>query len=248
MRPQSFVAGARGGAPSRSTACSKQTVAPTPANPGLYETGRAVSKWVAVLSVAVGLAAVAGAQEPAWSDDRLASVDAHATTECFLPRLSSTRTFIEVRLLAYKFAGTPFALHGGAFDGTAAVDAGDPRNDVVDTEWVPASWSSSSGILWGRDYAPDAVFEGIVRLLDNRNARVNAYTLSFAPLTPRLVIHKLRSHTGDAWHLLSKNGVIAGVPVVGGVQRFDRIYCSQGMFFLDDAFDARGFIPAKYLR
>ena len=73
MRPQSFVAGARGGAPSRSTACSKQTVAPTPANPGLYETGRTVSKWVAVLSVAVCMAATAPAmaQEPEFSPEEI---------------------------------------------------------------------------------------------------------------------------------------------------------------------------------
>ena len=60
-------------------------------------------------------------------------------------------------------------IHGGDFRLSAAVERSDPRFTLsVDTSWVAATWSSPSGILWGRDYEPNEVFEGITRLLDNR--------------------------------------------------------------------------------
>lgn len=140
-------------------------------------------------------------------------------------------------------------LQNGDFVAAGIVDADDPRDHVADTDWVAASWSSPSGILWGRDYAPDTVFEGITRLLDNRQARINAYTLSFASLTPRMVIHALiHQGTDDLWLMLSLNGVIVGIPGVDQGSRIGWPLCAAGLFFLDDAFDARGFIPDKYLR
>lgn len=145
--------------------------------------------------------------------------------------------------------GVRFTLHGGDFAAFAAVDAEDPRDGIVDTDWVSASWSSPSGILWGRDYAPDNVFEGIVRLLDNRQARINAYTLSFAPLTPRLIVHAIgHASTEDTWVLLTVNGVAVGFPWAGAEEELGWPLCADGVFFVGDAFDARGFIPNKYLQ
>ena len=172
-------------------------------------------------------------------------VSEEATSRCSVNNVGAAANLLEANPTPEVFQ----TLQNGDFTAAAMVDADDPRNHVADTDWVAASWSSPSGILWGRDYAPDAVFEGVTRLLDNRQARINAYTLSFASLTPRLVIHGLiHQGTEDLWLMLSVNGVIVGIPATDQGDRIGWPLCASGLFFIDDAFDARGFIPNKYLR
>ena len=105
----------------------------------------------------------------------------------------------------------------GDFYTVAAVDAEDPRDEVLDTFWYPASWSSptDSAILWGRDYAPDGVVEGVVRLLDNTHTRIRSYTLSFATLTPRLTVSLVCS-ASDCWLMASQDGVMVAWPILNG--------------------------------
>lgn len=108
----------------------------------------------------------------------------------------------------------------GDFYTIAAVDAEDPRDQILDTYWYPASWTSTtdSAILWGRDYAPNGVVEGLVRLLDNRQANINAYTLSFATMSPRLVATAVCSNTGvHCWIMGALNGLMVAWPTTNPV-------------------------------
>ena len=211
-----------------------------------------------VLVFAVGGSSLAAGQDIPLLTDRLAglaemertgtaatAVVAAATTRCPVSVLSPVVTILE----AQSPLNVAEQLHGGAFISAARVDAEDPRDGRADTDWVAASWASPAGILWGRDYAPDNVFEGIVRLLDNRRARINAYTMSFASLTPRLVLTSLTNQdTEDGWMLVSVDGVIVGIPGADGFDRIGWPLCASGLFFVGDAFDDRGFVPAKHLR
>ena len=142
-------------------------------------------------------------------------------------------------------------IHGGDFRLSAAVERSDPRFTLsVDTSWVAATWSSPSGILWGRDYAPNEVFEGITRLLDNRGAAGRLgprYALSFASLTPRLVLHRLCAASGQCWYGWSADGLIAMTPYDENRRVYgSRGFCGNGLFFLDKAFDENGRIPEPY--
>lgn len=195
------------------------------------------------------------AEESRVASELRALADARGGGPARVSEAASTRCSVaNVRAAANLLDSNPTpdvfqTLQDGDFAAAGIVDAEDPRDHVADTDWVAASWSSPSGILWGRDYAPDAVFEGITRLLDNRQARINSYTLSFASLTPRLVVHGLiHQGTEDLWLMLSVNGVIASIPATDQGNRVGWPLCANGLFFLDDAFDARGFIPEKYLR
>lgn len=145
-------------------------------------------------------------------------------------------------------AQTTYLLQDGEFSSSFVLDT---NNDgTLDTEGAPASWSSSAGILYGRDYNPDGLVEGLVKLIDNR--RANGYwTLVYASVTSRDVGVRIENtSTGDYWDFVTT--LVPGRGLYWGA--FPNGYLSFLMIgpgttvSLQQAFTPAGFIPSFYYR
>ena len=136
-------------------------------------------------------------------------------------------------------------LQDGRFESRFVMDTNNDGD--YDTDGAPASWSSPAGILWGRDHAPDILTEGLLKLIDNRNANGH-WTLGFAAVTPRIVGLVVRNHdTDDAWVLVT--GTFGGQALWAAAPDGETRYAKAGYgtsVSILHAFDAEGRIPREH--
>ena len=157
-------------------------------------------------------------------------------------------TILAASFLALPLPAQYYDLHNGTFDALFAIDT--DNNDSLDTFGVPASWSSHAGILFGRDYNPDGLVEGLVKLIDNRRAHGH-WTLGYASVTTRDAGVQIRNlDSGDEWILVTtmvpRVGLVWGA-APNGITTFMEIGYG-GTISIQHAFDANGFIPRKHFR